>query len=81
MSKDELSLEWGGARIHLGHVHETTRRAMMREAHRWIAQGQRPPILTVSNSGVDVSSRPELLPARVRDYRGLGRLEWVGPPR
>ncbi|RIX26480.1 hypothetical protein [Amnibacterium setariae] len=77
MSDEQTAVEWGGVRIDLAHVHESTRRSMIREAQRWIAQGQRPPILTVKDDGVDVSTRPELWPARVRDYRGLGRVEWV----
>lgn len=71
-------LEYGGVRIDLSHVHETSRLPMLAEAQAWIDAGQRPPILTVRNDGVDVSTRPELWPTAVRNYRGLGRLEWVG---
>ncbi|GAA2750196.1 hypothetical protein [Amnibacterium kyonggiense] len=71
-------IEWGGVRIDLAHVYPSTRDPMIREARYWMAQGQRPPILTVTDDGVDVSEQPERWPARVRNYRGLGRYEWVG---
>lgn len=51
---------------------------MLRQAQYWIDRGQRPPLLTVKDDGVDVSEQPDLWPADVRNYRGLGRLEWVG---
>lgn len=35
-------------------------------------------MLTVKREGVDVSKEPWNWPATVRDYRGPGRLEWVG---
>jgi hypothetical protein len=75
---DETAIEYGGVRIDLGHMHPTNRAPMLREAQRWIEAGQRPPLLTVKADGVDVSTRPQLWPARVRDYRGPGRIEWVG---
>jgi hypothetical protein len=78
VSENESVLEYGGVRIDLSHVHETSRLPMISEAQAWIEQGQRPPLLTVRNGGVDVSTRPDLWPADVRNYRGKGRLEWVG---
>lgn len=78
MSGDQTVLEFEGVRIDLSHVHPTTRAPMISEAQAWIEQGRRPPLLTVHAEGVDVSTRPELWPADVRDYRGLGRPEWVG---
>jgi hypothetical protein len=78
---DELEqtvVEYEGVRIDLSHVHEASRRPMIAEARLWIDSGERPPLLTVRVGGVDVSTRPELWPAEVRDYRGPGRLEWVG---
>jgi hypothetical protein len=71
-------LEYGGVRIDLSHVTETSRLPMISEAQAWIDAGQRPPLLTVRNGGADVSTRPDLWPADVRNYRGRGRLEWVG---
>ncbi len=65
-------------RISLDHLAPGTRAAMEEQAQVWIDGGQRPPLLTVRRDGVDVSERPELWPATVRDYRGPGRLEWVG---
>ncbi|GAA2748754.1 hypothetical protein [Amnibacterium kyonggiense] len=78
MDEDETALEWGGVRIDLAHVDPSTREPMIREARAWMAQGQRPPILTITDDGLDVSERPDLWPLRVRTYRGLGRYEWVG---
>jgi len=75
---DDMTLEYGGVRIDLAHMVETNRLPMVSEARAWIAAGQRPPLLTVRNGGVDVSIRPDLWPADVRNYRGPGRLEWVG---
>lgn len=74
---EQTWLEWQGVRINLAHVHPSTRGPMIREARAWMEHGQRPPILTITNDGVDVSTRPELWPARVRNYHGLGRYEWV----
>lgn len=76
---DDTTLEYGGVRIDLAHVHESSRAQMLREAQRWIDAGHRPPLLTVQAGGVNVSTRPDLWPADVRHYRGQGRLEWVGP--
>lgn len=78
MSAD-TAIEYGGVRVDLAHVHESSRAQMLREAQRWIEQGMRPPLLTVHNGGVDVSTRPDLWPADVVKYRGPGRVEWVGP--
>lgn len=75
---EATAIEYRGVRIDLGHMDPVNRRPMIREAQRWIEQGERPPLLTVSNGGVDVSEEPERWPARVREYRGPGRLEWVG---
>ena len=77
MSNDAV-VEFGNVRIDLAHMHPTKRGPMLREANRWIEAGERPPLLTVKADGVGVSTRPDLWPARVRDYRGAGRLEWVG---
>jgi hypothetical protein len=71
-------LTFGGVRIDLSHMNEESRQQMIHEAQAWIDAGQRPPLLTVRNGGVDVSTRPDLWPADVRNYRGPGRLEWVG---
>lgn len=75
---EQTTIEFGGVRIDLAHVHETSRRPMILEAKGWSDQGQRPPILTVHSGGEDVSTRPDLWPDRVRNYRGLGQLKWVG---
>lgn len=75
---EQTAIEYGGVRIDLAHVIETSRRPMVLEARGWSDQGQRPPIVTVWNGGIDVSTRPDLWPADVRNYRGPGRLEWVG---
>jgi hypothetical protein len=72
-------LEYDGVRVDLSHVHEVNRLPMLAEARRWMEAGQRPPILTVRAGGVDVSEQPELWPDSVKDYRGPGRREWVGP--
>jgi hypothetical protein len=74
----ETSIEYGGVRMDLSHVDPVNRAPMIREAQRWIESGARPPLLTIHAGGVDVSTQPRLWPATVRDYRGLGRLEWVG---
>jgi hypothetical protein len=74
----DTALEYGGVRIDLSHMLPVNRNPMLSEARRWIEAGARPPLLTVHAGGVDVSTRPDLWPARVRDYRGPGRLEWVG---
>lgn len=78
---DGTWIEFGGIRIDLAHVHPNARGPMIREAQAWIERGQRPPLLTVKDDGVDVSEQPERWPARVRGYQGLGRLEWVGEQR
>jgi len=78
MDGEQTALEWGGVRIDLAHVHPSARVLMIREAQAWMEQGLRPPLLTVHDDGVDVSTRPDLWPPRIRDYRGLGRLEWAG---
>lgn len=75
---DDSALEYRGVRIDLSHVHESSRLPMLAEARAWIVKGQRPPLLTIRAGGVDVSEQPELWPAAVMDYRGVGRLEWVG---
>lgn len=75
---DDAVLEYEGVRIDLSHVHEVSRRQMISEAQAWIDAGQRPPLLTVHNGGVDVSTRPELWPDETTSYRGPGRIEWVG---
>lgn len=75
---EETTIEYRGVRIDLAHMDPVNRRPMIREAQRWIEQGERPPLLTVSSNGEDVSEQPNRWPARVRDYRGPGRLEWVG---
>jgi hypothetical protein len=74
----ETVLEYGGVRIDLAHVHPSSRAPMIAEARQWMQAGQRPPLLTVRDGGVDVSEQPELWPAAVQNYRGPGRLEWVG---
>lgn len=74
---DDAVLEYGGVRINLSHMVETNRLPMICEARAWMEQGQRPPLLTVRSGGTDVSTRPDLWPADVRNYRGPGRLEWV----
>lgn len=74
---EQTVVEYEGVRIDLSHVHEASRRPMISEAQRWIDAGERPPLVTVRAGGVDVSTRPELWPAAVRNYRGPGRLEWV----
>lgn len=71
-------MEYRGVRIDLAHVDPASRRPMLAEARAWIDGGQRPRLLTVYRDGVDVSEQPELWPDRVRLYRGLGRLEWIG---
>jgi hypothetical protein len=76
--QESTSIEYGGVRIDLAHVHKTSRLPMISEAQAWIDAGQRPPLLTVRNGSVDVSTRPDLWPDAVRTYRGPGRLEWVG---
>lgn len=75
---ERTTIEYRGVRMDLAHVHPTTREAMIRTADRWIEAGMRPPLLTVSVDGVDVSEQPERWPARVRNYSGSGRYEWVG---
>lgn len=77
MTDDGSVLEYRGVRVDLSHVHESSRKPMLAEARAWIAAGQRPPLLTVKAGGIDVSEQPELWPADVRNYHGLGRLEWV----
>lgn len=72
------SIEYRGVRMDLTHVHESSRAAMIRTANRWIEAGMRPPLLTVSEDGVDVSEQPDRWPARVRNYRGPGQYEWIG---
>jgi hypothetical protein len=76
--RESTSIEYGGVRIDLAHVNETSRLPMLAEARAWIEKGQRPPLLTVRNGGIDVSEHPEHWPDAERNYRGRGRLEWVG---
>ncbi len=75
---DDAVLDYGDIRVDLSHVHPSTRAPMLTGARAWIAQGQRPPLLSVKAGGVEVSTRPDLWPGLAKNYRSLGRLEWVG---
>jgi hypothetical protein len=72
--RDDDVLEYGGVRIDLSHVTETSGLPILSKAQARIDAGQRPPLLTVRNGGVDVSSRPDLWPDAERKYRGPGRV-------
>lgn len=71
-------IEYGGVRMNLDHLGEHARREIESSCQAYIDAGMRPPLLTIHDDGVDVTMRPDLWPPRVRDYRGPGRIEWVG---
>lgn len=71
-------IDYGGVRKHLDGLGEHTLRETVTACQAYIDAGMRPPLLTIRADGVDVSERPDLWPSRERDYRGPGRLEWIG---
>lgn len=71
-------IEYDGIRRNLDHLAEPVQQAMVREAKLYADAGMRPPTLAVISGGIDVTKQPELWPAIHRNYRGPGRLEWVG---
>ncbi len=71
-------MEYRGVRINRDHMTGGALELAEMWDRAYIDAGMRPSSLTVRRDGVDVSERPEVWPATVRDYRGPGRLEWIG---